>query len=73
MGQRIDPAIAGQYLDRVDTHHRVCIDAGAAGMDQVALLEFSGDQYRITVTHEVPFNPALEQTVTPDECENEIR
>ena len=73
MGQRIDPAIAGQYLDRVDTHHRVCIDAGAAGMDQVALLEFSGDQYRITVTHEVPFNPALEETVTPDECENEIR
>jgi serine/threonine protein phosphatase 1 len=73
MHQRIDPAIADQYLDRVDTHHRICVDAGAAGMDQVALLEFSNDRYRITVTHEVPFDPALEDTVTPDECENEIQ
>ncbi|KKL25403.1 hypothetical protein LCGC14_2405670 [marine sediment metagenome] len=70
-GKRIDPAIADQYLDRVDTHKRICVDAGAAGMDQVALLEFSGDQYRITVAHEVAFNPALEETVMPDECENE--
>ncbi len=73
MGQRVDPAVADQYLDHVGTHRRICIDAGAAGMDQVALLEFSADQYRVTVVHDVAFNPALEETVNSDECENEPR
>lgn len=36
-------------LDRLDTHRRLCLDAGAADLEQVAAVEVVGDSYRLHV------------------------
>ena len=41
---------AGVLLDRVATHGRLCLDAGAAAVDQVAAAEIAGTHYRLRVT-----------------------
>ena len=40
---------AGALLDRVATHGRLCLDAGAAAVDQVAAAEIAGTHYRLHV------------------------
>ena len=40
---------AGALLDRVATHGRLCLDAGAAAIDQVAATEIAGTHYRLHV------------------------
>jgi serine/threonine protein phosphatase 1 len=43
------PEDASRLLDRIATHHRVVIDAGSAGIPQVAAVEFSAGRYRLHV------------------------
>ena len=43
------PEEATPLLDRVATHGRLCLDAGAAAIDQVAAAEIAGDRYRLHV------------------------
>lgn len=43
------PGEADLLLDRVATHRRLCLDAGAAGIEQVAAAEVVGDRYRLHV------------------------
>jgi serine/threonine protein phosphatase 1 len=57
---KLDPAMAADYLDRAQTHRRICVDAGAAGLDQAALLEVRDGQYRIETICEKDFNPNLD-------------
>lgn len=59
-GMKLDPDRAGEYLDRVEDHRRICVDAGAAGMDQVALLEVREGRYTIETICERPFEPFLD-------------
>ena len=40
---------ADALLDRVATHGRLCLDAGAAAIDQVAAAEIAGTHYRLHV------------------------
>ena len=40
---------ASARLDRVATHGRLCLDAGAAALDQVAAAEIAGPRYRLHV------------------------
>ncbi len=40
---------ASALLDRIDTHGRLCLDAGAAALDQVAAIEITGERYRFHI------------------------
>ena len=62
-GLELDAETAPEFLDRVETHRRICVDAGAASRDQVAILEISGSEYRLDVTH------ARDLAVVEEPCE----
>lgn len=54
---------AGTYLDHVENKKRICLDAGAASMGQVAFLEIREDSYRIDVAHEKKLELDLQPSI----------
>jgi serine/threonine protein phosphatase 1 len=69
--RKINPAEASDYLDRVEVSRRICLDAGAAGMGQAALLEVNNAKYKIDIVQEIEWNPALDDDADASWWENE--
>lgn len=63
--QKLDPAMAHDFLDLVDSKRRICIDAGSAQFDQVALLVVSDGNYQIEVIQENEFRPGFDACEIP--------
>lgn len=68
-GQKLDPALAHDYLDRVGSHRRICLDAGASRLGQLAILNAHGAEYEVALAQEVDFCPNLEDCDFPSSCE----
>ena len=68
----IDPALAHDYLDLVDSNRRLCLDAGASEMGQIALLTIVGKNYALEVIQDPPFNPVYDRVLNP-EIENKSK
>ena len=62
----IDPALAHDYLDLVDSNRRLCLDAGASEMGQIALLTVAGKDYALEVIQDPPFNPVYDRVLNPE-------
>ena len=65
-GRKIDPVLAHDYLDFVDSSCRICLDAGAAEMGQVVLLNISGKDYALEIIQEFPFDPVHDRHTAVD-------
>lgn len=59
-GRKLGPDALGLNFDLVETHRRINLDAGANQYDQVLLLECLGDEYRLELVQECPFDPAYD-------------
>jgi serine/threonine protein phosphatase 1 len=53
------PEAAEPILDLAGTKGRICLDAGAAYVDQVAAVEFRGERHRIHVAQAIPAHSPL--------------
>lgn len=60
-GLKLDPDNCRERFDRVDTHRRINLDAGAAGMGQAMVLEVCGQDYDLTLIQEWDYEPQVEQ------------
>jgi serine/threonine protein phosphatase 1 len=56
-GQWIDPAEVDYFFDLVETHGRICLDAGAMSKGQLVLLEMREGEYRMKLQQSPAFNP----------------
>ena len=63
---KINPELAYDYLDFVDSNRRICLDAGAAEMGQVVLLNISGKNYALEIIQEFPFDPVHDRHTAVD-------
>ena len=54
----LDGESAGAALDHVAESRRICLDAGAMSLDQVALLEVADGDYRIEAIHDPDRSPS---------------
>ena len=65
-GLKLDPAYVHGYLDHVEKHRRICIDAGARTMGQIALLQISGRDYTLEIIQDPPFDLGHDFCPDPD-------
>ena len=64
-GFKLNPAYVHGYLDHVEKHRRLCIDAGSRSMGQIALLQISGRNYTLEVIQDPPFDPVRDRCLDP--------
>ena len=64
-GFKLNPVYVYEYLDHVEKHRRICIDAGSRAMGQVALLQISRRNYTLEVVQDPPFDPVRDRCPDP--------